>query len=80
MDQHGFYGAPHQNWSWMVLLGFAVIAGFLLFSEHRAHLFGALPYLLLLACPILHLFHHAGHGRRGGGDNGATKNTSGHQH
>ncbi|MBX6370611.1 MAG: DUF2933 domain-containing protein [Rhodospirillales bacterium] len=31
--------------------------------EHTAHVFGALPYLLLLACPLLHLFHHGGHGR-----------------
>jgi hypothetical protein len=80
MDQHGSHGAPRQNWSGLVFLGFAVIAAFLLFSEHRAHLFGALPYLLLLACPILHLFHHGGHGRHGGGDDGDKKNTSGHQH
>jgi len=43
-----------------VFLGFALIAGYFLFTEHRAHLFGALPYLLLLACPLLHLLH--GHG------------------
>jgi hypothetical protein len=35
-----------------------------LLTEHRAHLFGVLPYLLLLACPLLHAFHHRG--RRGG--------------
>jgi hypothetical protein len=23
---------------------------------------GALPLLLLLACPLMHLFHHGGHG------------------
>ena len=34
---------------------------FFLVSEHRAHWCGALPYLLLLACPLLHLLH--GHGR-----------------
>lgn len=44
-----------------VLLGFLLIAGFLLFTEHRAHLLGFLPYLLFLACPLMHLFHH-GHG------------------
>ena len=26
------------------------------------HALGALPYLLLLACPLMHLFMHHGHG------------------
>lgn len=26
----------------------------------------ALPYLLVLACPLMHLFMHGGHGRQGG--------------
>lgn len=41
------------------------IAGFYLWTEHRAHVLGALPYLLLLACPIIHLFAHRGHGKHG---------------
>ena len=45
---------------------FAAIAAFFLFTEHRAHLFGVLPYRLLLACPLMHLFHHGGHGGHGG--------------
>ena len=52
--------------SWWVLLGFLAIAGFFLVSEHRAHVFGVLPYLLLLACPLLHSFMHRGHGGHGG--------------
>ncbi|MEW6353540.1 MAG: DUF2933 domain-containing protein [Pseudomonadota bacterium] len=51
----------HISKSGAVLLAFLAIAGFFLFTEHRAHLFGVLPYLLLLACPLLHLFH-GGHG------------------
>lgn len=46
-----------------VLAGFITIALFFLLTKHRAHLFGILPYLLLLACPLMHLFHH--HGRHG---------------
>lgn len=42
--------------------GFLAVAGFFLFAEHRAHLFGALPFLLLLACPLMHLFMHHDHG------------------
>jgi hypothetical protein len=56
----------------MVLIGFMVIAGFFLLSEHRAHLFGVLPYLLLLACPLMHIFMHHGHGRHGHGEHDAS--------
>jgi hypothetical protein len=46
----------------IALLVFASVALFLLFSEHRAHFLGVLPYLLLLSCPLMHLFMHHGHG------------------
>ena len=49
----------------IALIGFAAIAFFFLWTEHRAHLLGALPYLLLLACPLLHLLHHGRHGGHG---------------
>lgn len=46
----------------LVTLGFLLIAGFFLQTEHRAHLFGILPFLLILiACPLLHFFMHGGH-------------------
>jgi hypothetical protein len=48
------------NW---VLIGFLAIAAFFLWTEHRAHLLGILPFLLLLACPLMHLFHHRHHGQ-----------------
>jgi len=54
-----------QASSW-VLLAFLAIAAFFLLTEHRAHVWGVAPYLLLLACPLLHFFMHRGHGRRGG--------------
>lgn len=46
----------------IVLIGFLFIAGFFLITEHTAHFLGALPYLILLACPLMHLFMHHGHG------------------
>jgi hypothetical protein len=51
----------------LVLFAFLVIAGFFLITEHAAHLFGVLPYLLVLLCPLLHLLHggHGGHGGHG---------------
>ena len=46
----------------IVLVGFLLVAGFFLVTEHTAHFFGVLPYLILLACPLMHLFMHHGHG------------------
>lgn len=45
----------------LVLLAFFAIAGFFMFTEHRAHALGILPFALLLLCPLLHLFGHDGH-------------------
>jgi hypothetical protein len=58
---------------WLGLCFFLAIAGFFLWEEHRAHLLGALPYVLLLLCPVIHLFMHRGHSGRGGhGVHGST--------
>jgi hypothetical protein len=72
-------GARRSAWycsrtTW-VLIGFLAIGAFYLMTEHQAHALGALPYLLFLLCPLMHLFMHgalggdeghAGHERRGG--------------
>ena len=55
---------PPQEQSWLrspsglVLLAFLAIAGFFLIAEHWAHVLGALPYVLFLLCPVLHLLMH----------------------
>ena len=41
----------------------AVVIGFFLWTEHQAHLLGVLPYLILLLCPLIHIFMHKGHGK-----------------
>jgi len=46
----------------LAVTGFLFVAGFFLATEHRAHVFGLLPFLLILACPLLHVFLHRGHG------------------
>ncbi len=40
------------------LIVIGAVAGYFLLTEHHAHFFGALPFLLLLACPLM----HGGHG------------------
>ena len=53
-----------------VFVGLASVALFFLLAEHRAHLYGWLPFILLAACPLMHLFH--GHGGRGSHNPGNT--------
>ena len=67
-NKHGIFDFLRSR-PGIVLLGFLAIAGYFLWTEHRAHLLGALswlPWLLLLACPLLHLFMHGRHGGHGG--------------
>lgn len=67
-ERHG--NEPRPLWrsrTGLALLGFLAIAAFFLLSEHRAHLLGALPFLLLLLCPLLHVFGHGDESRKGGG-------------
>lgn len=47
----------------LVLVGFLIIAAYFLFTEHRAHMIAFLPFIFLLACPLMHIFMHGGHGR-----------------
>lgn len=50
-----------------VFIGFVAIAGYILWNEHREHIVEALPWLLVGACLVMHLFMHHGHrGHRGG--------------
>ncbi len=80
--EHG----PHndnqqQSKATWVFIGFLIIAGYFLVTEHRAHLSGWLSsywiYLLLLACPLMHLFMHHDHG--GHGEHPSQKDNQGEQ-
>ncbi|WP_262267451.1 DUF2933 domain-containing protein [Microvirga yunnanensis] len=62
----------------LAAIGFLLIAAFFLLSEHRAHALGLLPFLFILACPLLHLFMHRGHRGHGGRDGRPT--TGQHTH
>ena len=42
--------------------GAVAVLGLLIYTGHSAHLLGALPWLLILACPLMHVFMHGGHG------------------
>ena len=70
VEPRSFWGSRYS----IGLIVLSAIAGYFLLTEHRAHFFAALPFLLLLACPLMHMFMHGGHGghdghgAHGGGD------------
>lgn len=45
-----------------VLLILVAVGGVYLLVEHWAHAAPYLPWLILLACPLMHVFMHGGHG------------------
>ncbi len=70
---------PKGFWSTRYAIGLIVlgaIGGYFVLTEHRAHFLGALPLLVLLACPLMHVFMHHGHGGHEGlgGDSGGENN------
>lgn len=72
MNSHDDTHASHQHNGgarparfWITLAGFLLIAVILLWEEHSMHILGAMPWLLLLACLLLHIFMHGGHGHGG---------------
>lgn len=59
--------SPIEGVGRWIFWGFLLIAAYFLLTEHRAHVVPYLPFVLLLACPLLHMFHgHGGHGGHGG--------------
>lgn len=51
---------------WLSTRGLAAIsligfASYFLLMEHSQHLFEFLPYLIILLCPLMHIFMHKGH-------------------
>ena len=90
--EHGNGRPSGTNWSrinqWVLWIGLAGAVAWMFF-RHNAHFVQLLPFLILLACPLMHLFGHGGHGGHGGGSDTKPKDDarqlppgdqSGHQH
>jgi hypothetical protein len=54
-------------------ISLAAIALFFVLREHWGHMLGLVPYLILLACPLMHLFHHHGGHHSGHDEHDAKK-------
>ena len=61
----------------LAFLAFVVAGGYFLWTEHQAHLLAALPYLILLLCPLMHIFMHGDHGGHGAHHKGDTPHVHG---
>lgn len=48
---------PTRRTLWLLTACVGTLAVALLVIDHWAHLFGVFPYILLLACPLMHLLH-----------------------
>lgn len=64
MEEHGHPQAPApvaKSWVFWAFVGFALVGLWFLITFHAEHTWQYLPFVLLLACPFLHLFGHRGH-------------------
>lgn len=50
----------------LFLLGLVTAGAVYLIFWHGAHLAAVAPLLLILACPLMHVFMHGGHGHHRG--------------
>lgn len=48
---------------WTVIGIIGIVGLIFLLKEHTNHVFSVIPYLILLACPFMHIFMHGGHGK-----------------
>jgi hypothetical protein len=63
---------PKNAVKWVAGPGLLLLAGALVLSAHvRAVLWSAWPFLILLLCPLMHLFMHRNHGGHGGHGSGS---------
>lgn len=79
MNDHADAGPPPtpfwRSRGGLVAAVFLAIAAFFLLSEHRAHALGYLPFLFLLACPLMHVFMHGGHDGHGRNRDGSARSS-----
>jgi hypothetical protein len=76
-NDHSIHAHHANHWKtaysvWLLAIG--AVGAYFLLTQHFTHVVQALPFLLLLACPLMHLFMH--HGHSGHGDRSTKKPSS----
>ena len=66
-----YWSTPHG--AAVIFMIFAV--SYFLWTEHRAHVIEALPWVIVRICPLMHVFMHRGHGHHGSDDGRAGSST-----
>ena len=63
MDDHPATPSRWRSPTGVFMLVAGAVGIYYLLTEHLSHVAQAVPYLFLLACPLMHLFghHHGGH-------------------
>lgn len=57
--------------NWMIV-GLVLVAAYFVIGEHWVHIAPYFPFLIFLACPLMHLFMHHGHGHHHDSSNSRT--------
>jgi hypothetical protein len=52
------------SWTYVILFSLFLTGGYLIWERYQAQFFSFLPYLILLLCPLMHIFIHKGHGNQ----------------
>lgn len=71
-NSHEHYHRPKNKKPWwktssgMLLIVLFAFGGYFLVKEHAAHIGDNWIWLILLLCPLIHIFMHGGHGKHEG--------------
>jgi hypothetical protein len=66
--EHRIHESHPSQWRTAHSVGLFIIGSigaYFLLTRHYVHVLDALPFLLLLACPLMHIFMHHGHASQG---------------
>ncbi len=70
-------GPWYKGRTGVTLLVLGGIVAIYALAEHWEHAWSYLPWLIILACPLMHVFMHRGHGGHGGNHGPAGRDDAG---
>lgn len=70
MENNTNNGSIFSRQTWIIVAVIGVIGLVFLLRNHSTHVFSVIPYLILLLCPLMHIFMHKNHGKHKGDGQG----------